>query len=81
MLKYFINYTSVEQVNKIYLMLDPETKKRIECCDYSDCFREYNACNNLFDEMLELAKQIGNEQLARYTYHFRTMLLLCFAVI
>ncbi len=75
MLKYFINYASVEQVNKICKLLD-QTKKRIECCDYSDCFREYNACNNLFDEVLELAKQIGNEQLANAQYVFKHYFLL-----
>ena len=75
MLKYFVNYTSVEQVNEICRLLD-QVKKRIERCDYADGFREYNTCRDLFEEVLEYAKQINNEQLANAQYVFRHYFLL-----
>jgi hypothetical protein len=75
MLKYFINYTSVEQINEICRLLD-QTKKRISHGDYTDCFQEYNTCNSLFEEVLELAKQIDNEYLANAQYVFRHYFLL-----
>lgn len=75
MLNYFINYSSVEEVNEICRMLD-QAKKRIERCDYLDGFQEYNTCNNLFEAVLELAKQIGNEPLANAQHVFKHYFLL-----
>jgi len=75
MLNYFINYSSVEEVNEICRMLD-QTKKRIEHCEYLDGFQEYNTCNNLFEAVLEFAKQIGNEQLANAQHVFKHYFLL-----
>jgi hypothetical protein len=75
MLRYFINYTSLEHVNVICQLLD-QVKKRIERCDYSDGFQEYNTCKDLFDEVLEYAKQIGNEKLANAQYVFKQYFLL-----
>lgn len=75
MLEYFINYSSIEQVDKICRLLN-QTKKRIETGDYSNCFRDYNNCNDLFKEVLEIAKQIDDEHLANAQYVFRHYFLL-----
>lgn len=75
MLNYFINYSSVEEVNEICQMLD-QAKMRIERCDYVDGFKEYYTCNNLFEVVLEFAKQIGDERLANAQHVFKHYFLL-----
>ncbi len=74
MLKYFINNSSTEQIKSICLSLD-NLKHRIQKGDYSNSYDEFNLCKQEFEELLEFAKSIKNEDLANAQYVFRQYFL------
>ena len=75
MLKYFIDNSSIEPVGKV-IQYHNETKKRIASKNYSDIFKEYNECNELFKSIIDIAKNKGDEQLANSAQVFKYYFLL-----
>lgn len=75
MIKYFIEKRHIPQVEEIILLLS-KMKERLCHNDFSKPYREYNECDKIFDEVLEVAKQQNNEVFANSQYVVRKYFLL-----